>query len=178
MGQPSNEVKQEWLNRNKHRRSEICRKSRLRREYGVTPESVDEMYTVQGGKCAICSGALTWKVNGLHVDHDHRTKWVRGLLCGRCNLGIGQFEDSTELLQKAIEYLIANATPPEFVFAKVPIPKYVYPEERKLAQSIRLSGNKYRSGKEPWNKGNPWSEEAKEKMSYSAKHRKTKDLHI
>jgi hypothetical protein len=176
MGQPSRESKQAWLERNKDRRAEICRQSRLRREYGVTPEFVDEMYKEQKGLCAICSGALTWKVNGLHVDHDHRTKWVRGLLCGRCNLGIGQFEDSTELLKKAIDYIIANATPTEFVFTKVPIPKYVYAEGRKIAQSLRAKGNNYRLGKEPWNKGKSWSKETKDKMSESAKHRKQKDL--
>jgi hypothetical protein len=43
--------------------------------------------------------------NGLHVDHDHKTGLIRGLLCTQCNPGIGYFQDSIERLQLAIKYL-------------------------------------------------------------------------
>ncbi len=107
MPNSSRESKEKWLANNQHRRAEINRKSRLRRHYGIPPEQFDEMYETQDGKCAICKGELLWQTNGLHVDHDHKTRWVRGLLCGRCNLGIGQFVDDVDLMQRAIERMDA-----------------------------------------------------------------------
>lgn len=62
----------------------------------------------QDNKCAICGGiGGTGLTNGLrlHVDHDHKTDKIRGLLCGSCNVGLGHFKDDTTLLQTAIEYL-------------------------------------------------------------------------
>lgn len=60
-------------------------------------------------KCAICkAGIEEWggeKGNTSCIDHDHKTNKVRGLLCSKCNLGIGMFEDNSENLKNAIEYL-------------------------------------------------------------------------
>lgn len=56
---------------------------------------------VQENKCAICRDELIQE----YLDHNHITRQLRGLLCNRCNLGIGYFSDKPELLQKAIEYL-------------------------------------------------------------------------
>ena len=178
MGQPSNEVKQAWLSRNKEKRPIINRNWKLRNVYGISPEDFEQMCASQGYKCAICGDELVFNkmANGAHLDHDHRTKWVRGVLCGSCNLGLGKFKDDPDILIKAAKYLVDNVAPPEFVFTKIPNPVYLYAEERKVAQSVRFIGNKYRLGKEPWNKGKHWSEESKKKMSESAKHRKQKDL--
>lgn len=55
--------------------------------------------------CAICSRAPRAR---LHIDHNHKTKQYRGLLCDNCNLGLGHFKDSPALLAKAIEYLRAG----------------------------------------------------------------------
>ena len=66
-------------------------------------EALDEwsgLYKEQGGRCA-----LGHEVKRLHVDHDHKTGKVRGLLCYNCNNGIGRLKDSIDLLQKAIVYL-------------------------------------------------------------------------
>ncbi len=65
----------------------------------------------QGGVCAICEQPPRgdWKNNkNLHVDHDHKTGQVRGLLCPDCNTSIGKMKDSPEMLRKAAEYLEKN----------------------------------------------------------------------
>lgn len=68
--------------------------------YGVTEERYKEMLDSQGGACAICGG-----IKRLGVDHCHNSKKVRGILCMHCNTAIGHLKDSTELFQKAIQYL-------------------------------------------------------------------------
>lgn len=72
----------------------------LQRRYGISAARVDELIAEQGGVCAIC---LTGKPE--HVDHDHRTGEVRGILCFNCNGGLGQMRDRVDVLQAAIEYL-------------------------------------------------------------------------
>ena len=79
------------------------RKNNLKK-YGLTPEAFDEMFALQGGKCAICQIELT-EGRGTHIDHSHDTGEVRGLLCGGCNVGIGQFRDLPELLRAAARYI-------------------------------------------------------------------------
>lgn len=61
---------------------------------------------LQAHKCAICCGNSG--VRRLHIDHDHNTGKVRGLLCGKCNRALGYLNDNKELLQKAIAYLENN----------------------------------------------------------------------
>ena len=65
------------------------REYHLRRRYGIGQAEFDELLAEQGGVCAICGAA-----DPQHVDHDHRTGWVRGILCFNCNGGLGQFRDS------------------------------------------------------------------------------------
>ncbi len=54
----------------------------------------------QGGVCAICR-----QKPAAHVDHNHRTGKVRGVLCFGCNGGLGQFQDNVESIRRAIEYI-------------------------------------------------------------------------
>ena len=61
------------------------------------------MPALQGGVCAIC-GAVPPEDGSFHVDHDHETGRVRGLLCVRCNIGLGQLGDDVEVLSGAIGY--------------------------------------------------------------------------
>lgn len=79
------------------------------KHYGLTPNAYQALLDKQGGVCAICRNPETHKIKGtlshLAVDHDHTTGAVRGLLCNKCNHGVGNFCDSTELLEQAIEYL-------------------------------------------------------------------------
>jgi hypothetical protein len=72
----------------------------LRRRYDLTSYEVAKMVEEQGGKCAICQERAAE-----HVDHDHRTGIVRGILCFTCNVGLGNFRDDRDLLLKAHRYL-------------------------------------------------------------------------
>lgn len=80
----------------------------FRKRFGITVEEYDAMVAAQGGRCAICRGENTRGVR-LPVDHNHKTGKVRGLLCERCNLALGQFGDDPQLLERAIAYLAAGA---------------------------------------------------------------------
>lgn len=77
-----------------------------RRKYGLAQGQLDAL-RVSSVVCAICggSGSDKGRNRGLHIDHDHTTGKVRGMLCGECNIGIGKFRDDAGLLAKAIWYL-------------------------------------------------------------------------
>jgi hypothetical protein len=78
----------------------------LRRRYGLTLAEVEGLLEAQGHRCAVCLCplSLTSKPKPC-VDHDHVTGNVRGILCGPCNLGIGNLHDSIEMLRAAADYL-------------------------------------------------------------------------
>lgn len=78
-----------------------------RAKYGITLSQFDAMVTMQHGACAICGEVVPASTvkNNWHVDHDHATGKVRGLLCQDCNLGLGRFKDNPAALQSAIYYL-------------------------------------------------------------------------
>lgn len=83
-----------------------ARHAQYRYFYGITPEDFQAMLEKQGGVCAICAEPPPADTL-LHVDHDHDTGAVRGLLCRGCNSGIGFFKDSERAMLKAIEYIRA-----------------------------------------------------------------------
>lgn len=72
--------------------------------YGVSNEWVEEQFKKQNGKCMICKGDL----KDFCIDHDHINGRVRGLLCRKCNAGLGQFNDDPKTLLNALKYLIRN----------------------------------------------------------------------
>ena len=80
--------------------------SYLMRKYGITLDQYNEMFDAQKGLCRICDQSSE---KALSVDHCHKTKVVRGLLCDNCNHGIGKFKDSVNLLLAAAEYLKETA---------------------------------------------------------------------
>ena len=90
----------------KRDKEEIREKAWLRR-YGITREWYDKTLALQGGGCAICHTKEVGRKGHthLHVDHDHATGIVRGLLCDRCNKGLGYFKDNESSLASAAEYL-------------------------------------------------------------------------
>lgn len=73
------------------------RKSR----YGIDQQTFDAMVEEQKNRCAVCETEM----GKPHVDHDHKSLKVRGLLCNHCNLGLGHFFDNPLLLAKALQYL-------------------------------------------------------------------------
>lgn len=77
-----------------------CRGASFKYRYGITIEERNGMIAERDSCCDIC-GTRT----GLHVDHDHETRTVRGMLCIYCNHGLGNFKDNTELLNRAVKYL-------------------------------------------------------------------------
>jgi hypothetical protein len=80
------------------------RKSHLKRKYGMTIEDYDRMLEAQGGGCAICGRPPREDIS-LHVDHDHETGRIRGLLCFPCNNTLGDFKDDATRLYAAADYL-------------------------------------------------------------------------
>lgn len=73
----------------------------LKHKYGITDAEYQQMLADCSGLCMICEEVM----DNPHVDHDHATGKVRGLLCATCNRGIGQFKDSPKLLLAAVDYL-------------------------------------------------------------------------
>ena len=63
-------------------------------KYGITKKELSYKH------CCICGS-----IKKLHIDHCHKNKKFRGLLCNKCNAGIGFFEDNIQKLQNAISYL-------------------------------------------------------------------------
>lgn len=88
------------------RNGQSWRDRRLKYLYGINQEDYNKMFKEQDGKCKICFGPPSDKYGkNLAVDHDHKTGKVRGLLCAKCNKGLGQFNDNPELFQRAISYI-------------------------------------------------------------------------
>ena len=85
-------------------RCDLCR-SWQRDEYRKSKVLAGE----QGGICIVCGCAIQTQKNeggnAAAVDHDHNTGKVRGLLCTKCNMGIGLFKEDSGLLRKAANYL-------------------------------------------------------------------------
>lgn len=92
-----------YRERHPDRVREQQRRADLRRNYGITPEEFSAKITAQSGVCAICGLPMTRP----HVDHNHATGAVRGLLCSQCNLGIGHLQDSADVADAAARYLRA-----------------------------------------------------------------------
>ena len=93
------EYGREYRKRTKEKR----RRDMLLREYNLTPEQVTEMMVLQKGLCVACT--LPFSDEKPAIDHCHTTGRVRGLVHMKCNLGIGQFDDSPDKLRAAADYL-------------------------------------------------------------------------
>lgn len=85
-----NKIKNHGSTRNYH----------LKRRYQLSEADFKGILRGQGGVCAICDAP-----GPEHVDHDHATGAVRGILCFNCNGGLGQFKDNIATMRRAINYL-------------------------------------------------------------------------
>lgn len=85
-----NKIKNHGSTRNYH----------LKRRYKITDQEVRGIVLAQRGGCGICGAP-----DPEHVDHDHVTGEVRGILCFNCNGGLGQFKDNIATMRNAIDYL-------------------------------------------------------------------------
>jgi hypothetical protein len=80
----------------------------LIRKYNMTLEMYNKMIIDQNYTCAICNRHVNDLPKRLDVDHDHITGQVRGLLCGKCNMGLGYFQDNIDIINKALVYIKLN----------------------------------------------------------------------
>ena len=81
------------------------RDKRLQNDFGLTAAEYERILAQQGNVCAICGEGAS-ETRRFAVDHCHKTKRIRGLLCDRCNCGLGNFKDRVELLEFAAQYLV------------------------------------------------------------------------
>ena len=93
-----------WNRENKERRQIIVQKNNYKKRYGLSVEQKQELINKQDSKCAICTNDLK-DTHDVCVDHNHVTGAIRGILCRKCNLGIGHLKDSIEILKSAQKYL-------------------------------------------------------------------------
>lgn len=77
-------------------------------KFGLSLEEVEARAVDQGNVCAICVGPPTARWNRLYLDHNHQTGKVRGLLCDRCNRGLGLFGDNAARIANALIYLLLH----------------------------------------------------------------------
>lgn len=90
---------------NPERSSRGIRCATLRKKYGISADDYDKLFAQQGNVCAICGGTESKGYGAMHVDHNHKTGGIRGILCQACNVTLGKMQDSPELLRKAADYL-------------------------------------------------------------------------
>lgn len=86
---------------------EARRERHLIRKYGLMTDEFDSMLQEQNGECGLCFQPLEIGTRRTHVDHDHLTGKVRGILCHHCNTGLGNLQDDPDLLLRAALYVLA-----------------------------------------------------------------------
>jgi len=93
-----------WRSANAEKIAQSEQKRRLK-QYGLDMEQFSALADLQGRRCAICDRPEAEMTRGFHVDHDHETGRVRGLLCLQCNSAIGLLQEDPSLFARAVAYL-------------------------------------------------------------------------
>lgn len=105
-----NKEKRRALDRGRyHRHKTRLRTEALLRKHNICLEQLKAIHQEYGNRCAICGDQFA---KTPHLDHNHQTGQVRGLLCRACNHGLGQFKDSPVILEAAASYLRKFQCPP------------------------------------------------------------------
>lgn len=86
------------------------RKWHIKTKYGISTERAEAILADQGGKCPVCEMTISFTFDRVersaaHIDHNHVTGSIRGILCSSCNTAIGKLKDSEMVLWRAILYL-------------------------------------------------------------------------
>ena len=102
-----------WYQAHKNEFCIVRKKSRILKKYGLTLEEYEAIKTKQNGECLICH-----KTTELLLDHSHRTGYIRGMLCDRCNRGLGYFMDNPEILLNAAKYLLDSKNVSKMKYVK------------------------------------------------------------
>ncbi len=112
------ESKKDWWARKRAARvlanPSMDRERNYKRFFGITIEIYEQKFKNQNGKCAICSDeetsvdGKTGSIRRLAIDHCHKSKGIRELLCWRCNSTLGNVNDDIKLLHEMINYLIKH----------------------------------------------------------------------
>ncbi|MFF0426194.1 endonuclease VII domain-containing protein [Streptomyces sp. NPDC004520] len=108
--EPNRSSSDGWSSYCRECRAQRNRASYFKRKYGITEAERDQMIAAQGGVCVICREGPAE-----HVDHDHRTGKVRGVLCFSCNAALGQFKDRPDAIRRAAAYVEGNLWNPTLV---------------------------------------------------------------
>ena len=107
------EYMRNWMKKARAANPDYYADSDLRKLYGVTLDWYKQKFKEQNGVCAICEEPETAVIRGrtisMAVDHCHNTGSARGLLCTKCNQGLGLFRDKIDTLESAVRYLKGSA---------------------------------------------------------------------
>ena len=100
----ANRTTKEWY---QNRSLDERRDYELKKTYGIGIKDYYKMLESQEGKCAICQSVDVGNKTSKYffVDHDHNTGKVRGLLCKKCNIALGEMRDDPDIVYKAWMYL-------------------------------------------------------------------------
>lgn len=98
------QVRKKWKKDNPEAYSESCSKSNAKRKYGE--DGLELWHRIRAGEpCQVC-GRVDSNTKNMHIDHNHTTGKVRGILCNSCNMALGSMREDPEAIVKLLHYLI------------------------------------------------------------------------
>ena len=77
----------------------------LKKMYGITLEEREEMSKASQGRCYVCGAPDGTDRNPHHIDHNHDTGELRGLLCVGCNVSLGLLEENPDRIRALADYI-------------------------------------------------------------------------